>query len=125
MILLISGLMFALGLFIIPYLWSYGVSLVTKFLAEEPNKDSLFRLLEDKDGNIHIQFSNNSGKTYYDYNDTIYRSESTAKSKLDEIILRMNKTEKSYSNTTLTDYRSLMDLRGNFKRRKKHYERFF
>lgn len=94
MILLISGLMFALELFIIPYLWSYGVSLVTKFLAEEPNKDSLFRLLEDKDGNIHIQFSNNSGKTYYDYNDTLYRSESAAKSKLDEIILHTNKTEK-------------------------------
>lgn len=94
MVLLISGLVFALELFIIPHLWDYGVSLVTKFLTEEPSKDSLFRLLEDKDGNIHIQFSNNNGKTYYDYNDTLYRSESTAKSKLDEIISHVNKTEK-------------------------------
>lgn len=94
MVLLISGLVFALELFIIPHLWDCGVSLVTKFLTEEPSKDSLFRLLEDKDGNIHIQFSNNNGKTYYDYNDTLYRSESTAKSKLDEIISHVNKTEK-------------------------------
>ena len=90
MILLVSGAIFALELFLIPYIWNY----VVKLLAKKPNKDSSFRLLKDMEDNIRIQFSNNNGADYHDYDDTVYRSESSAKSKLDEIILHMNKTEK-------------------------------
>lgn len=95
MIVLLSGAILALLLFLIPKIWNWGVSAVKSYFTKEPNKDSLFRLLKDVDDEIHIQFSNNGGKTYVDYrDDKTYSSEATAKAKMDEIISYLNKTEK-------------------------------
>ena len=84
----------ALLLFLIPKIWNFCVPVISEWCKIEPTKDSKFRLLKDADDNIHIQFSNDGGKTYCDLEDTPYRSESRAKEILDDKIVKLNKTEK-------------------------------
>lgn len=91
MAVLLSGAILALLLFLIPKIWNFLVPIISGWCKEEPTKDSKFRLLKDADDNIHIQFSNDGGKTYYDLED--YRSESRAKEILDDKIAKLNKTE--------------------------------
>lgn len=93
MIILLSGAILALLLFLIPKIWNFCVPIILGWCKEEPTKDSKFRLLKDADDNIHIQFSNDGGKTYNDLEDTPCYNETRAKEKLGDIIAKLNKTE--------------------------------
>lgn len=94
MIVLIFGAMLALLLLFVPKIWNFCVSTVSEWRRKEPTKDSLFRLLKDEDDKIHIQFSNDGGKTYFGIigERPIY-NETKAKETLDAMIAKLNKTE--------------------------------
>lgn len=93
MAVLLSGAILALLLFIIPKIWNFCVSLISEWRKEEPTKDSKFRLLKDEDDFIHIQFSNDGGEKYLDLEGFTYNNDMQAKSNLDKIISKLNKTE--------------------------------
>ena len=71
-------------------------SIFIKLYTHEPNKDSKFRLLKRLDDRIYIQFSNNNGKKYYDYEAHSFSDEKEAEEFLRTIILNLNKIEKNY-----------------------------
>ncbi len=94
MIILLSGAILAMLLYLIPIIWNFCANKISEWRKNEPTKDSKFRLLSDKDGNIHIQFSNDYGKTYHDTEDGPFTDEKDAKIILDSTIYRLNKAEK-------------------------------
>lgn len=94
MIVILSGVVLALLLIFIPRIWNLCVSAISEWRKKEPTKDSKFRLLKDMDDKVHIQFSNDGGKTYYDAEDVSFSNEADAKKILDNKIAKLNKTEK-------------------------------
>ena len=101
MIILLSSAILGVLLFIIPIIWDFWASIITKcwkfltskYWKKEPNKDSKFRIIRDKENDIYIQFSNNGGKTYHNFGKGDYYSEKQAKEMLDDIINKLNKTD--------------------------------
>lgn len=93
MIILLSGVVLALLLIFIPRIWNLCVSAISEWRKKEPTKDSKFRLLKGMDDKVHIQFSNDGGKTYYDAEDVSFSNEVDAKKILDNKIAQLNKTE--------------------------------
>lgn len=87
------------SLFLIAYfgddIYKFFKSIFIKLYTHEPNKDSKFRLLKRLDDRIYIQFSNNNGKKYYDYGSHSFSNEKDAKEFLHNIILNLNKIEKT------------------------------
>lgn len=94
MIILLSGVLLALLLIFIPRIWNICISTISEWRKIEPTKDSKFRILKDVNDKIHIQFSNDGGKKYYDIENASFRDEADAKKILDNKIARLNKTEK-------------------------------
>ena len=86
------------SLFLIAYfgddIYKFFKSIFIKLYTHEPNKDSKFRLLKRLDDRIYIQFSNNNGKKYYDYEAHSFSDEKEAEEFLRTIILNLNKIEK-------------------------------
>lgn len=101
MIILLSSVLLGVLLFIILIIWDFLASIITKcwkslilkYWKKEPNKDSKFRIIRDKENDIYIQFSNNGGQTYYNFGKGDYYSEKQAKEVLDDIINKLNKTD--------------------------------
>lgn len=94
MVVLLSGAILALLLFLIPKIWNFCVPIISGWLKEEPTKDSKFRLLKDEDDYIHIQFSNDGGKKYLDLEGFTYDNDMAAKRNLDKIIAKLNRQKK-------------------------------
>ena len=66
---------------------------IKEYRKPKATKDSIFRIVEDVEGNIYIQFSND-GNNFYRYSDTCYYDLGSAKCELDRIVEKSNRSEK-------------------------------
>lgn len=68
-------------------------NMVKEYRKPKATRDSIFRIVQDVDGNIYIQFSKNGSK-FYRYSDTRYYDLGSAKCELDKIVEKLNRSEK-------------------------------
>jgi len=66
---------------------------IKEYRNPKATRDSIFRIIQDVEGNIYIQFSND-GNNFYRYSDTCYYEYGSAKCDLDEIVEKLNRSEK-------------------------------
>lgn len=66
---------------------------IKEYKKPKATRDSIFRIVENVEGNIYIQFSND-GKNFYRYSDTCYYEFGSAMCDLDRVVEKLNRSEK-------------------------------
>lgn len=68
-------------------------NVIKEYRKPKATRDSIFRIVEDVEGNIYIQFSKDGSK-FYRYSDTRYYDLGSAKCELDRVVEKLNRSEK-------------------------------